>query len=181
MARPSITSPARYSGVSIGLHWLMLLLLAAVYALILFRELYPRGSDPREALKAWHFAMGLVVFGFAWLRIVVRIATSPPRRVSSLGDGLALLAHLALYALMIGMPLLGWMALSAAGKPIPFFGLEVPALVSQDKALASQFKEVHEVLGTVGYWLVGLHTVAALVHHYLLKDDTLRRMLPRGA
>lgn len=170
-----------YSRASIGLHWLMLLLLAVVYALIELREFYPRGSEIREAMKAWHFSVGLLVFGLVWLRILVRIATSRPPRPRSLSEGLAFLAHLALYGLMVGMPILGWMALSADGKPIPFFGLEVPALVSRDEAVAEQFEEVHEVLGTVGYWLVGLHAAAALFHHYFLKDDTLRRMLPGRA
>jgi cytochrome b561 len=81
---------------------------------------------------------------------------------------------------MIGMPLAGWVVLSAAGKPIPFFGLELPALVGQDKALASQVVELHETVGTLGYWLIGLHALAALAHHYLWKDNTLRRMLPSG-
>jgi cytochrome b561 len=79
---------------------------------------------------------------------------------------------------MIGMPLAGWVVLSAAGLPIPFFGLELPPLVGQDKALALQVVELHETVGTFGYWLIGLHALAALAHHYLWKDNTLRRMLP---
>ncbi|WP_427990330.1 cation transporter dimerization domain-containing protein [Achromobacter sp.] len=63
-------------------------------------------------------------------------------------------------------------------KPIPLFGLEVPALVSPDKALADQVKELHETLATVGYFLVGLHAAAALLHHYVFRDNTLVRMLP---
>ena len=58
------TKPA-YSRLSIGFHWLMVVLLVAVYACILLREIYPRGSDPREALKAWHFMLGLSVFSTA--------------------------------------------------------------------------------------------------------------------
>ena len=53
---------ARYNSFSIGLHWLMLVQLIAVYACIELRELYPKGSDPREALKTWHFMLGLSVF-----------------------------------------------------------------------------------------------------------------------
>jgi cytochrome b561 len=68
--------------------------------------------------------------------------------------------------------------LSAAGKPIPFFGLELPPLIGENKELAKTIKEVHETGGTVGYYLIGLHTAAALFHHYLVRDNTLRRMLP---
>ena len=86
--------------------------------------------------------------------------------------------HLALYAFLVAMPLLGWLTLSAKGKPIPFFGLQLPALVGADKALADSLKEVHETIGTIGYYLVGLHAVAALFHHYGMRDNTLQRMLP---
>ena len=92
---------------------------------------------------------------------------------------LAKLAHLALYGLMIGLPLLGWLTLSAAGKPIPFFGLELPALLSPDKNLAGDIKEIHETVAELGYWLIGLHAAAALFHHYVRRDDVLRRMLPQ--
>ena len=79
---------------------------------------------------------------------------------------------------MIALPLLGWMLLSAEQKPIPFFGLSLPPLVAPDKALAERIEDVHVALATIGYWLVGVHAVAALVHHYLFRDGTLRRMLP---
>ena len=67
---------------------------------------------------------------------------------------------------------------SAGGKAIPFFGLELPALIGESKSLAKQIKEVHEAVATLGYVLVGLHAAAALAHHYVIKDNTLRRMLP---
>lgn len=75
------------------------------------------------------------------------------------------------------MPLLGWLTLSAKGKPIPFFGLQLPALIGADKTLAESLEEIHEFIGTLGYYLIGLHTVAALAHHYFMRDDTLLRML----
>ena len=79
---------------------------------------------------------------------------------------------------MIAMPIAGWMILSGEGKPIPFFGLELPALIEPNKALAKNIEEVHETVGELGYVLIGVHAVAALFHHYFLQDNTLRRMLP---
>ncbi len=171
----------RYGSLSIGLHWLMLLLFVAVYGCIELRGYFPKGSDPREALKTWHFMLGLSVFVLAALRLLVHL-TAPVPRIEPEPPGWqklsAKLMHLALYALMIGMPLAGWLLLSAAGKPIPFFGLQLPALIGESKDLAHLIKEIHEIGGTVGYFLIGLHAAAALFHHYFVRDNTLRRMLP---
>jgi cytochrome b561 len=172
-------STLRYGSFSIGIHWLMLLLFVAVYGTIELRELFEKGSDPREALKTWHFMLGMLVFMLVWLRLAARLSgpTITPE-LPKLQQLSATLLHLALYLLMIGMPLTGWLMLSAAGKPIPFFGLELPALIGENKALAKQIKEVHEFVGTAGYYLIGLHAAAALYHHYLKHDNTLTRMLP---
>lgn len=173
---------SRYGSLSIGIHWLMLLLFIAVYSTIELRVLYEKGSDPREALKAWHFMLGLLVFALVWLRLAARLSGPTPNiqpapdKVQQLS---AKLLHLALYALMIGMPLTGWLVLSASGKVIPFFGLELPALIGENKDLAKQIKEVHEFVGTTGYFFLGLHVIATLHHHYIKRDNTLTRMLPR--
>ena len=175
------TPASRYRASSIGFHWLMLLLFVAVYASVELRQLFEKGSDPREALKTWHFMLGMLAFALAWLRLAARLsgpvpAIRPqPPRLQQLSSRLL---HLALYVLMIGMPLTGWLVLSAAGKPIPFFGLELPALIDENKALAKQLKGLHEAVGTTGYVLIGGHVVAALYHHYIKRDDTLMRMLP---
>lgn len=172
----------RYGALSIGLHWLVLVLLIGVYACIELRGLLPKGSDPREAMKTWHFMLGLAVLALVFARLAVR-AIGPTPHIRPLPPAwqraLAALMHLALYVFMIAMPVLGWLTLSAAGKPIPFFGLTLPALVVPDKVLATSLKEVHETIGTLGYYLIGLHAVASLFHHYIARDNTLRRMLPQ--
>jgi cytochrome b561 len=71
-----------------------------------------------------------------------------------------------------------WLTLSAKGEPIPFFGVELPALLSPDKALAKQIKEVQKTIATVGYAVIGQHAAAAIYHHYSMRDNTLRLMLP---
>ena len=171
---------ARYGRLSIALHWLMLLLIAAVYATIELKGNFAKGSEPRELLKHWHFMLGLTVFALVWLRLVARWLHPAPKAVAGAGweRALAKLMHLALYGLMIGLPLLGWLTLSAADKPIPFFGLELPALIGANKELAGEFKELHETLAVAGYWLIGLHAAAALFHQYVRRDGTLLRMLP---
>jgi len=171
----------RYGSLSIAMHWLMVLLLIAVYACIELRELYPKGSDIREALKTWHYMLGLAVLALVWLRLLFMFSGRTPRIVPQPARWEKLsarLMHIALYVLMIGMPVAGWVILSAAAKPVPFFGLQLPALVSENKALPDAMKEIHETVGTIGYYLVGLHAAAALFHHYIKRDNTLTRMLP---
>ncbi len=177
-------TPSRYHGLSISLHWLTLLLLVAVYALIELREMYPKGSETRELMKHWHFMLGLVVFALVLIRLPARalfrvppITPAPP----AWQEWLAKAMHLALYVFLVGMPLLGWIVLSAKGKPVPFFGLTLPPLVAPDQALAERFQDLHALIGTIGYWLIGLHAAAALFHHYVSRDDTLRRMTLRGS
>lgn len=159
----------------------MFLLFVAVYATIELRVLFPKGTDTRELMKALHFMLGLSVMLMVVLRLGARWFSAKPvpdttTTLQAWAHRLASAGHLALYALMIGMPMLGWLYLSAAGKPIPFFGLELPALMSPDKAFSKNIKELHEAIGTAGYWLIGMHVTAALGHHYLLKDRLLERM-----
>ena len=172
----------RYGTLTIALHWLMLALIAAVYACIELRVLWPRGSDPRELIKVWHYMLGLSVLALVLVRLGARLAGSTPPivpRPPAWQTGLAHATHALLYLLMIGMPLAGWVLLSAKGEPVPFFGLTLPPLTGVNKALATQVKDVHETVGTVGYWLIGLHAVAGLFHHYVMRDNTLLRMLGR--
>lgn len=173
----------RYHVLSIAAHWLTLVLLVAVYALILLREVYPKDSDPRELMKTWHFMLGLTIFGMVAIRLLLRLMFRAPPITPVPPMTLRLFAatmNVALYAFLIVMPLLGWLTLSAKGVPIPFFGLHLPALVGPDAALSRDLKEIHETIGTVGYYLVGIHAAAALFHHYFMCDDTLLRILPRA-
>ena len=170
----------RYNALSIGLHWLMVLLFIGVYATIELREFYPKGSALRTSLKEWHYMLGLSIFVFAWIRIAAR-TLSPPAANHGLGRILATAVHLSLYGLMIGMPLAGWLILSGEGKPIPFFGLGLPPLIGPSEALAEQAEELHELVGTIGYYLIALHSAAALAHHYILRDGVLAGMMPARA
>jgi cytochrome b561 len=87
--------------------------------------------------------------------------------------------HLALYAFIVVMPLLGLATAWTDGKVllIPFTDLAVPALLAPDKGLAHQLEDLHGTIGEIFYWVIGLHVLAALYHHWWRRDDTLRRML----
>ncbi|MCD6027800.1 MAG: cytochrome b561 [Solimicrobium sp.] len=169
----------RYGSLSIGLHWLMFLLLVAVYFCAEMRGFFPKGSRVRADFMAWHFSLGVSVFFLAMVRLIARLFTPEPVIVPDIliwQKWLAKLMHYSLYLLMIGMPILGYSGLNAAGKKVHFFGIGLPDLIQTNKALARTIFDVHETIGTIGYFLIGVHALAALFHHYIQGDNTLIRM-----
>lgn len=174
-------SENRYGSLSIKMHWLMFVLMAATFAFIECRVFFEKGTDTRDLFKMWHFMLGLSVLVMVLIRLYLRLTQVSPKitpALSSVQNHAAKGAHLVLYIFMIAMPISGWLMLSGYGKPIPFFGFELPALIAENKELGKSVKEVHELVGMLGYYLIGFHALAALVHHYIQKDDTLTRMLP---
>lgn len=182
-ASTDMTSPLpRYAKLSMYLHWLMLALFVGVYACIELKGLAARGSTLRSALLGLHGLFGLSIFALVWIRLLGRLmwkapAISPTPPIWQIG--LSHVMHGLLYVLMIVTPILAWLMLAAGGKPVPYFEFFMPAPVALDPALAKQIKGWHEWLGSLGYWLIGLHAAAGLFHHYYVRDNTLRRMLPR--
>lgn len=171
----------RYSPLMIGLHWLMFVLLVAVYAFMEFRGLFPKGSDPRELMKALHFMLGILVLLLVVVRLAVRFSSPVPPiepAPKPLENILAKLVHASLYAFMVFMPIAGWVILSAEGHGVPFFGLELPPLVDENHAVAEQVEYWHGLVGEIGYYLIALHVVAGLFHHYVKRDNTMLRMSP---
>ncbi len=174
-------NPFKYARPLVALHWLMFLLLIVVYAAMEFRVLYDKGMPEREFMKSLHFMFGLCVLALVLLRLLAKRLSPHPEAAVHSGALLVLqrasrLGHAVLYLFMFIMPIAGWLMLSAAGKPIPFFGLELPALIAPDEALAKQIKSIHALAGNIGYGLIGLHVAAALFHQLVLKDRLLQRM-----
>ncbi|MDR1967909.1 MAG: cytochrome b [Burkholderiaceae bacterium] len=171
----------RYGCLSVGLHWLTLLLMAAVYAFVELHELFPKDTPERAFMMYAHFSLGLLVMVLTLARLGLRWSAPTPRIEPPIPHWQAVfsqLVHGLLYLLLLGLPLVGWMMVSASGRPVLFFGIELPALLDSNRALSKLLKEVHETIGTLGYALIALHAAAALVHHYVMHDNTLTRMLP---
>lgn len=175
-----LNTKERYGSLSISLHWLMLLLLIAVYACAELHGFFPKGSEVRKGLMSWHFSLGISVFILVAVRLAARWMAPEPQIVPDVvtwQKWLSKLMHWALYLLMVGMPILGYLGLSAAGKPVYFFGLGLPNFMEANKELGKAILETHETIATIGYFLIGLHALAALFHHYIQRDNTLKRML----
>lgn len=159
----------------------MLALLVAVVAFMELREIFPKGSEPREAMKSWHYVLGMLVLPLAVLRLAALFAGTPPSAANPVPGWqrtLAALVKMGLYALMLGMPLAGWILLSAEGGTVVLQGWELAPLVGPSESLAEVMEDVHEAGATLAYVLLGLHVLGALYHHFILRDGTLRRILP---
>ncbi len=173
---------AGYGIPSVVLHWFMLVLIVATYALMELKGMFPRNSHEREIMAAWHYMLGMTVFALVWLRLIARsIGPTPEVYPPMIASRLiaSKFVHWSLYALMVTLPVLGWLTVSAKGGGIPFWGVHLPALISKDKDISMLFKNIHESIATLGYFLIVLHAAAALFHHYYKRDNTLGLMVPR--
>ncbi|MCJ8170030.1 cytochrome b [Atopomonas sediminilitoris] len=171
----------RYGSVSMAMHWLTVLLVMVAYFTMEYRGLWPKGSVERDLMKQAHFLAGFSILALTLLRMSWRFSQPHPAIEPALQPRMQVLAklgHLVLYAILLGLPLAGWVALSGWGKPIEPFGLAIPVLIGEDKALAKTVIEWHETVAKLGYWLIGAHALIALWHHAIRKDNTLKRMLP---
>lgn len=177
-----LNTETRWGLVSQCFHWLMFLLILGAWFAVESHEDFPKGSDERLQWMLLHKSLGVSVFFLVWLRIGARLAQVTPKE---LGAGVMALVSklvaLGLYGLMIAMPVTGMLVSWYAGKPVAWFGVfELPALVGESEELAETFEEIHETGFGLLLFLLALHVAGALKHHFIAKDDVLKRMLPWG-
>ena len=168
-----------YTPIAKGLHWLMAVLILGLLALGLYMSDLPL-SPQKLQLYSWHKWAGVTVFLLVWLRLAWRVTHRPPALPEGMSPLMRLAAHAghaALYGLMIVIPLSGWLMSSAKGFQTVWFGvLPIPDLIGKDKELAHLLQEMHEALNGLLMFTLAGHVFAALWHHFVRKDDTLRRM-----
>lgn len=176
-----LNTKERYGSLSIALHWIMLVVMAMVFASVELHGNYPKGSEMRNNLMAWHFELGLTVFILVCVRLALKfMAPEPeiqptPSKVQHLS---AKAMHWALYLIMVVMPIAGYGGRTLAGKTTYFFGIALPVFLDANKDLAENIFDVHGLIGNTAYFLIAIHAAAALFHHYFQRDNTLLRMLP---
>lgn len=173
----------QWGWVAKGLHWLVFLLIVGAWLAVDLREGYPKGSDERGWYMGLHKSLGVSVFFLVWLRLGWRLGGGPlpvPDPAPAWQLRAADAVHWLLYALMIAMPFSGLLMSQFGGRDTSWFGLfTIPAFLPENKELAGQIKELHQdVLWPLLVLLVAGHALAALWHHVVMKDNTLRRMLP---
>jgi cytochrome b561 len=174
----------RYGIVAILFHWSMAVLVIGLAALGLYMVTLPDAgfNTKKITLILYHKELGLLALYLLVARWAWRITQLLPQLVEHLPDWQKIAArfvHLSFYALMLALPITGWLMSSAAGIPVTFFGLfTLPDLVYRNDNLMQRFIEIHKWLGYSLLSFIFIHVGAALRHHFLFKDDTLRRMLP---
>ncbi len=178
----SETTSARkpvYSRTAQYLHWAVAAMIVLQFVLIEIAE----GTSSRIAvlgLFANHKSVGMTILMLAVLRLGWRLANRPPKLPAEMPAWqvqVSALTHWALYAFLFAMPISGWLMSSAANYSVSWFGLFTwPDLVSPDEGLKETLKTIHDLLGKALFVFALLHVLAACKHHFLDKDDVLKRM-----
>lgn len=167
--------------VAKSLHWALAILILGQLLLGQIAE-EARLSPLKLDLFVWHKSIGVTIFLLVVLRLAWRSVNSPPVTPADIAAWEKRLAHAGhglLYVLMLAVPLSGWWVSDTSRIPFRlYWAVPVPDLMRPDADLSEFAADVHGVLTTLLLILVGLHILAALRHHFLLRNDTLLRMLP---
>jgi cytochrome b561 len=166
-----------------ALHWIIVILIITQFVLASRANSLPRGPALIEAW-GWHKSVGMTIFMLAVVRLLWRwmnpvpdltAETRPWERV------LAKVSHVLLYTLIFAVPLTGWLMSSAKNFPVSWFHLfQWPNLVAPDPAFSRSMESAHKLLIAVLVVVALLHIAGALKHHFIDRNDVLKRMLPFG-
>jgi len=180
----NLTRATRYDTPSMVFHWLTALAVAAAF--VLGPEDFGDGVDPSLRLDIlWHESLGMLVLGLTILRLVwVALRPAPPQFPMATATRLASrLAHLALWGLMLALPITALLTLASEGDPLTLLGgvrvNAMPWLANAEIARLADWGDVHKFLGDAVIVVAGLHALAAIYHHVVRKDGVLLAMLPR--
>ncbi len=172
-----------WGSVSKALHWIIVLLIINQWVIAERADSLPVGIAKLKAL-AWHKSFGLTILALAVIRLVWRWTNPVPDLSTETRPWERLLAkvsHVLLYALIFAMPLTGWMMSSAKNFPVSWFNLfQVPDLVAPSETLFTQMRHLHHLLFGILVGVAVLHVLGALKHHFVDRNDVLKRMLPFG-
>jgi cytochrome b561 len=183
--RGAAAGEATYSVAARRFHWWVFALLAVQIPVGLFMVRYGAATnfaEPTGKLYDGHKVLGLVILLLVIARLVYRLVNGAPPDEPTLQPWERIVSHAthwAIYALLIVVPLLGWLAISYYGPFAPF-GIKLPSLAAQDDARATQMFFVHMAAAYVLIVLLAMHVAAALQHYLIKKDGVLRRMLVRA-
>jgi cytochrome b561 len=168
---------------AIVLHWAI-----AIAVIVTWRiaESAEHASEAQEAaIMADHMAVGMLILLLTALRLVWRLTHTQPAFSHDLAGWeriAARLVHVTFYVLLVGLPLMGWLGSSMEGEAIDVFGaFTIPGVpVAANRGLGHEILEIHGTLGEIMLYLIVLHVIGALKHHFYDRNGALYRMLPFG-
>ena len=181
------SSPPRYDALSQGLHWLTAVVVTIGFILGPegFGRLMHDGVDPASRSDiVWHESLGILVLLLTLLRLVwAAMRPSPPTiPMASWMHRAARLMQVALWALLLALPVTALLALGSESHPLTLLGGvrvdRMPFIADSAVAEWADWGDVHGFLGDTVMWLAGLHAAAAIFHQLVLKDGLLATMLP---
>ena len=175
-----MSTSAKYTGLAIGLHWVMALMILAALAMGQYM-VDLRISPEKLRLYSWHKWIGVTIFLFAAVRLWWRLIKTPPAEpdMPAWQQTAAKATHWIFYVLFFAIPISGWLFSSAKGFQTVYMGIiPLPDLIAKNDEIAPIIKQVHLIASYSLGALVGLHIAAALKHQFVDKDGLINRMLP---
>lgn len=173
----------RYTKTAMLLHWLTALLIIAAFFLGLVMTDIHGITPTKLKYYSWHKWLGVTVLALACIRVLWRKANTPPPHPANMPawqNQAADAMHVLLYILIFAVPLSGYFYTYAAGVPVVYLGLfQLPAPMAPNPELKPLLQQVHYWLTMTMAALVVAHALAALKHHFIDRDDVLKRMLPK--
>ncbi len=171
--------PKHYTRTALALHWIVASVIVCAFSLGLVVSDLPF-SPQKLKLVAYHKWLGITVLALVALRGIWRLTHRPPALPPMPAWQLigAKFTHALMYTLMFAIPFSGWLFSSADGYRVVYLGLlPLPNLIAKNKLLADALGDIHATFAWLMLYVLLLHVAAALKHHFLDRDDTLRRML----
>jgi len=172
---------SRFGSITKFLHWSLFALVCVQFYLIWQRSLFPKDAPEKTSLILTHKSIGITILGLAflfWLWKAINVKPALPHQ-ARWEYILAKIVQHSLLIIIVLMPITGFLLSNAGGRPTLYFGLfEIPAIIGPNKELAGIFDAMHETFAYLIVFLVSLHIIGALRHHFLLKDNVFKRMLP---
>jgi len=179
-----LNSQARYGAIAVTLHWLIAIAIIGQLTVGKYMTDLPDTDASKFQLYQLHKSTGLTILALSLARLgwrLINVVPPLPAHMPTWERWAAHGSHFLLYALIIGIPLSGWLRVSTdpIGIPTLWFGLfEVPHFPLVSETTTRLVREVHEQLGNALIALLIIHVGAALKHHFWDRDTVLRRMLP---
>ena len=153
----------KYSGLQIGIHWLVFLLVIVAYSAMEFRGFFPRSYRP--LFNMVHVSCGITILTLMVARLLVRLKYPAPPIVPKpkpMMIGMAHLGHLVIYLLFIVLPIIGLVMMYNRGNPWIAFGIVMPHAAEANFDLVDMLKSWHVTLANLGYFVIGLHAFPLL-------------------